>query len=158
MIRIYLAHPIGTYGSIREQRAIALLQAHGHCVINPHEAQYGKACGSDMKRWTRLAAACDALALLPYSDGKLGIGTRLELQAAQAAHRPIALFHRSGERFEWVTRVNPRLFLDMETTVDRNRRLKSRPGWQFHAPDTLVHADLLKRVHPQPKVRRPTPA
>lgn len=145
-MRVYLAHPIGTYGSLREQQAIACLQADGHQVINPHEAQYVQACGPDMKRWTRLAAACDALALLPYTDGKLGIGTRLEYETVKAMKRPVALFHRSGETFEWVERVNPSFFLDMASTVRRNHRLRRQADWHHMAPDTEVHDDLLRAV------------
>lgn len=149
-MRVYLAHPIGTYGSRRERLAIELIEREGHQVINPRERQYADACGRGMDNWVKLAAACDAVALLPYRDGLMGCGMHLEMKAAHAAGRPIYQIDALAERW-WLCETPPPdgQFLDMATTSSRNHsgkvnRRKARVPMLGH--NTQVHPDLLAQL------------
>lgn len=163
-MRVYLAHPIGTYGSRRERLAIELIERDGHQVVNPRERQYAEACGRGMEGWVRLAAACDAIALLPFKDGKMGRGMHLEMKAAHAAGKPIYQVDALVERW-WLCSVPPSDagFLDLVTTASRNQsakisRRKARvpmlaQNTQAH-PDLLSAATMVTPARPQSGKRR----
>lgn len=150
MALVYLAHPMGTYGSHREALAIALLEAAGHEVVNPREHQYSVACGKHMGRWQRLAAACDAVALLPYKDGKMGSGTKLEMDAAIRRHRPIFKITLAADAFVmWPPSPTTREFLDITSTAKRNeaaRKARNKAGVSFTCADTTLRPQLLAQV------------
>lgn len=146
-MRVYLAHPMGTYGSDREQQAIELLTKAGHEVINPRERQYSQACGKHMARWVRLAAACEAIALLPFKDGRMGSGMKMELDAAVLAGLPVIQISAAVDGC--VTLKTPpgsSVFLSMAATGQRNqdgqkrRHLAQIP---FMAKDTVLHPELV---------------
>lgn len=140
---VYLAHPIGTYSSPAESTAIHTLLELGHQVINPHERQYVKACGHDMARWIELALTCDALALLPYADGAVGSGVRMELEAILAQGKSAMLLSPSGDFQEWIQDFPKDIrWLTMRQTIDRNRNLRQKPGWLPQAPNCPCPVDL----------------
>lgn len=148
-LRIYLAHPMGTYGSTRERRAIALLEDAGFTVVNPRERQYGALCGKGMDRWKRLAAECDAVAWLPFPDGRVGSGMRLELVAAAKLGKPLFEFDRDVTVVTSGELPPRRLTLDIGQTRLRNERagaLREKAGVPLACADTVIHEDLIARV------------
>jgi hypothetical protein len=144
-MRVYLAHPMGTYGSVCESQAIALLESAGHEVINPRERQYGKACGKHMTRWARLASACEAIALLPFTDGKMGSGMKIELEAAVRAGRIILHIAPAANSFAVLSAPpDARFFLDIVATARRNRgaqALREKSGVPFVCDDTVLRPE-----------------
>jgi len=154
-MRVYLAHPIGTYGSARERTAIASLTALGHTVVNPAEAQYARACGADMARWVALAQGCDALALMPFADGAIGAGAAMEARAALDAGQPV--FLATPDLATWAISPTVPRALTIAQTRDRNATARAAQGAARVQPDTARHADLLARVPPFGKraCRRP---
>jgi nucleoside 2-deoxyribosyltransferase len=156
--RIYLAHPIATYGTVRETAAIALLTAAGFEVINPSERQYAEACGKDMRHWVRLAAACDAVALLPFRDGKMGSGMAMEARHALKQGRPLYRLNATATAFVPCTQVPAALILDIDATRRRNlvaRQRRAAEQGMFLRPNTQHHPDLLA-VAAGSKPRSPT--
>lgn len=86
---VYFAHPISTYCSPEEDRAISNLEAAGLVVVNPSDRKHQEACGSDMAKWAALAASCDSIAMLPFGDGAIGAGVVKEVDAVVAQGKPV---------------------------------------------------------------------
>lgn len=78
---VYFAHPISTYTSPSEDRALDVLKVSGFDVVNPSDPQHQQACGNDMKKWVTLAESCDHVAFMPFSDDSIGAGVAAEVQA-----------------------------------------------------------------------------
>ena len=86
---VYFAHPISTYCTDAETRAIDDLEAAGLVVVNPSQQAHQEACGNDMVKWAALAATCDGVAFMAFPDGAIGAGVVKEVEAVLAQGKPV---------------------------------------------------------------------
>lgn len=132
---LYFAHPISTYCSAEEDRALAVLAQEGFEVTNPSDRQHQEACGNDMLKWAALAGTCDALALLPFADGAIGAGVRKEADTVWAQGKPLFELIADGSTLTPVTQwPGPRVVLDVEQTRERLREFRAQRAEQGLSP------------------------
>lgn len=123
---LYFAHPISTYCSAEEDRALDVLSQAGFDVTNPSDRPHQEACGNDMVKWAALAGTCEALALLPFSDGAIGAGVRKEADAVWAQGKPLFELSADGSTLTPVAQwPGHRTILDVEQTRERLRAFRS---------------------------------
>lgn len=101
-MNIFFAHPIPTYCTPAADAAIAALVAGGHTVIDPSEAALQDAWAGPAKRLEALTGA-DAVAFLPFADGRLGAGVIMEVNAAIRAGKGVLAFDAEGQSLGPVT-------------------------------------------------------
>lgn len=134
-MRVFFSHPISTYCTDQEDAALETLQQAGYSVINPSDAPVQASCGPDMTKWAALAASADALAFLPFPDGRIGAGVVMEVTSAQEAGRPLFALSPDGRAMRPVTDW-PRGFdlVDMEETRVLIRAFKTSRAEQGLPP------------------------
>jgi len=92
-MRIYYAHPRGTYNTVLEAQDIATLEALGFEVLNPNEPQHQANCqeyADVMVYFEELVGMSDALAFRAFEvDNKIGAGCVREIAFAKMLGRPI---------------------------------------------------------------------
>lgn len=124
---IYFAHPISTYCSTEEERALVVLAQEGFEVINPSDRVHHEACGKDMAKWAALAGSCDALALLPFEDGAIGAGVREEADTVWAQGKLLFELSPDGSALHPVTQwPGDRALLSIEQTRERLRGFRTQ--------------------------------
>lgn len=91
---VYVAHPVVSYGTPEEARALArLAELLPGCELVDPAGMF--ADGKDwLRRWPKLLANLDGLVLVPAKDGTIGAGCWRELGDAWAARLPVAMLHR----------------------------------------------------------------
>lgn len=86
MTLCYLAHPISEYGTAKQRKAIAMITRAGWNVLNPdtvtHQIGYKAAGARGMDYFVNLVKKCDALAFMPFPDGRIGAGVGKEMETA----------------------------------------------------------------------------
>lgn len=90
-MKIYYAHPMTTYGSLRESRDIQIIQAHfqGSEVLNPNHPDHQAGCKYiRMAYFTELVKICDAIVGVPFPDGEWGSGVYAEMEQMGRLKRP----------------------------------------------------------------------
>lgn len=94
---VYFAHPISTYCTPQEDRAIASLEACGLAVVNPSDRRHQEACGNDMVNWAALAASCQSVAFMAFPDGAIGAGVIKEVESVLEQGKPVyEISHQTG--------------------------------------------------------------
>ena len=84
-VKIYFAHPINTYGTFIEYACLSLLRSlfPDAEIVNPSDEKHKqmvkalKAADPEanvMSYFLELVNGCDAVAILPFSDGMIGAG------------------------------------------------------------------------------------
>lgn len=117
---VYFAHPISTYGTSEEARALMSMEDAGFSVVNPSQHCHQESCGNDMTKWAALAATCDGLAFMPFADGAIGAGVVMEVETVLAQDKPLyQVSHQMGGLrpvFNW---PGNRKLLSVEQTRER---------------------------------------
>ena len=163
---IYFAHPISTYCSPEETRALRTIAQQGFDCINPSDAVHQTLCGNDMINWAALAGSCDAVVLLPFWDGKIGAGVVKEVQALVDQGKKVFALTVDGltmsEVHNWPDGFE---LLDVEQTRSRIKAFRTgreqrglqgvptREEWVANAcpdPEQLNHIRSLIQAHLQP--------
>lgn len=94
---VYYAHHMSTYGSAREAKDIATLEAMGFRVVNPGSKVFEGV--TDMEVYEQLARSCDGVAFRSFNkDGKIGSGVWKEIVAGGLAHKFIIELPRIHNR------------------------------------------------------------
>lgn len=96
-MKIYFAHPMSTYGTSTEKKAIAKIKKHfGELaeVLNPSDEQFVAAIKviyphTGMCVFDLIAAKADIVVAMPYADGRHGAGVFSEITAAHRAGKKI---------------------------------------------------------------------
>jgi hypothetical protein len=85
-LSIYYSHPIKTYGTDRESRAILLLKQRfpNHAIINPRAYRF-----EDMRGYLKLEAQCNVFAYHKALNGRFTKGVALERLLAFIMSMPI---------------------------------------------------------------------
>lgn len=91
-MRIYYAHPRGTYDTVQECNDLDTLETMGFVVLNPNQRHHQEnchACADVMDYFLNLVGACDALAFRSFEDGLVGAGCVKEINHAIELGLPI---------------------------------------------------------------------
>jgi hypothetical protein len=120
--RIYFAHPMPDYDTLREAEAIRAIQDHfgpEFDVVNPnhpdHRAGYA-ASGNDFKYWTDLAASCGMVVYMSLPEGWIGSGVWKEAEAALLAGRWVHEIDRGLGRIVRVRHLDVSRCLSVDET------------------------------------------
>ena len=97
--RVYVAHPIVSYGTTRERDCLAALARilPGVDLYDPAE-RYSTDVGW-LRAWPRVLSTLDALVVFGTRDGVVGVGCLREIADARGAGLPVAVLdHRCRAR------------------------------------------------------------
>jgi hypothetical protein len=128
-VTIYFAHPINTYNTEYESRAIDIIKDKfpNSNIINPgeqlHQDSFKEYVSSSPKEYMGffrdLVNECSVIVYLPFKDGKVGAGVRYEI-------------YHLNKRFDEIYEINPEDFSirkvnmsyvdDNTLTVDETRQ------------------------------------
>lgn len=119
-MKVYLAHPVSEYGSERQRKIVAVIEASGRTVENPdrpyHQAGYKE---HGMRYFEDLVCNCDELAFLRFPDGAIGAGVAKEIEAALRSG--MRVYDASGGALAAIDGMMPEPVLSVEETRDRLR-------------------------------------
>jgi hypothetical protein len=129
---IYFAHPISTYCTPTEERAIRALERAGFVVVNPSDEVHQNSCGNDMVQWAKLAGTCDAIALLPFEDGAIGAGVMKEVDTVHSHGKPVFKIDVDGGAFsplsQWPQGENILSVEDTRARINPFREARKQAG------------------------------
>ena len=120
--RIYFAHPMPDYNTVREKYAMDAITRHfgpEFHVVNPnhpdHEAGY-TAAGRDFSYWTDLAKSCGRVVFMSLPLGIIGSGVWKEVDASLREDREVWQIDRADYSLERVLHLDPTLCASVEET------------------------------------------
>lgn len=144
-LRVYLAHPITSYDSPEESRAIETIRRYVGDVelVNPnlpeHQAAYlamkdsPETCGDAMRYWLDLASTCTFCVFFPFLDGRIGSGVWAEVETF------FTRFGTEARVYEYED-INRRL-------VFRNRDYFDAPGRVLTVEQTKTRVKRFRQGH-----------
>ena len=125
----YFAHPISEYGTAKQRKAIVMITRAGWNVLNPdtvaHQIGYKAAGAKGMDYFVNLVKKCDALALLPFPDERIGAGVGKEMETAFDMGIPVYKVFIEGNVAS-LTPVDkmPKNILSVEETRERLKKFR----------------------------------
>jgi hypothetical protein len=104
--RVYIAHPLSTYGTLHERRSLAALRRllPGVRLLNP--AAMFASSPDWLERWPDVLDGIDALVVVPDEGGAVGAGVVRELCDAHGVLVPVALFNPGTEKLHRLARLD----------------------------------------------------
>jgi hypothetical protein len=132
-MRIYLAHPVSDYGSVRQAQAIKALEevsadlGRPLTLVNPdspiHQAGYA---AEGMRYFKGIVESCDGLAFMRFPDGSIGAGVGREIRWALVGNLRIYEVFK-GAVYTGIESM-PTPIITIEETREMLARLSERPS------------------------------
>lgn len=124
-MKIYFAHPVSDYGSLREKECLEQIQKHfpGAEILNPNQDVHNEAYLTEgMAYFERLVMACDCVVAAPFADGEWGMGVFREAETVSRKGGKVFELHKSLREID-IKDIRP---LSINETKRRVREEKER--------------------------------
>ena len=114
--QFYFAHPRKTYNTQRERNALVRIkEVFSNCIIiNPSTPKFQQKVQEEIEPYMsaneyitpflRAINECSCLIFMPLANGKVGVGTFLEVRHSEACEIPVYLF--DGKNFTTIYRLD----------------------------------------------------